>query len=486
MTDMGSDTPRGGHVFDLAVGETIAPAIGGQERRITLLGLDEPRCCVRGVIRFPSARVDIDGVLADVPGGLYHMPQIDGELKVGCSVTRGVADAVGRRAEVYALDKDARVRCWLPDDPLIGPDPLTYPARQVWFASMTQMANERTYVDGGEVPPLKPNAYVYHHYGMDIGGHDKAVPVVAAQGGRVVCRGEDTVPGYDPSAGQPRYDRVMVTDAEGWHYRYSHLDMIAPGIVLGREVSAGDPIGVLGKEGASGGWSHLHFSIITPQPSGRYGEAEGYPFLVEAYLYEHPRALLACARPHRVAAVGEAVTLDGSRSVSGGADIVGWQWSLHDGTMVDGVRTEVRYEREGMYSEMLTVTDSRGHSEVDFCVVQVIPADGSPGRTPPAMHLTYYPTEGLRSGQPVAFKVRSFFKGEFAQNRAGEDHWDFGDGATATSRSSEPARTRSAENLDFDERWHAYDRPGRYIVTVTRTGANGLSATAQVKVDVQE
>ena len=480
-----SDTPRGGHVLDLCVGESIEVPIGGRVRRISLQAIREPRCAVRGVIRFPAAKVEVDGVQADVPAGLYHMPQVVGDLKVGCSVTRGVADAVGNRMDVYALDKDARIRCWLPEDPLFGPQPLVYPARQPWFASIAQMANERCYVDGGELPPLEPNAYVYHHYGMDIGGHDKAVPIVAAHGGRVVCRGDDTVSDYDTAAGKPRYDRVMVTDSEGWHYRYSHLDMIAPNILLGEEVAAGDPIGVLGKEGASGGWSHLHFSIISPQPSGRYGEAEGYPFLVEAYLNDHPGALLACARPHRVAAVGESVTLDGSRTISSGAGVAGWQWTLHDGTTADGVRTDVCYDQEGMYSEMLTVTDACGRTEVDFCVVQIIPADGDPAGTPPAMHLTYYPAENLPVGWPVAFKVRSFFKGEFGANRSGEDHWDFGDGSTATSRSAEPARTGSAENLDFDERWHAYDRPGRYIVTVTRTGANGLTATAQVKLDIQ-
>jgi len=112
---------------------------------------------------------------------------------------------------------------------------------------------------------------------------------------------------------------------------------------------------------------------------------------------------------------------------------------------------------------------------VDFCVVQIVPPDADPARTPPTMHLTYYPTTGLRPGQPIAFKARAFIRGPFAENKAGIEEWDFGDGTFATSCSDDC----------FDERWHAYARPGRYIVTVRRTAKNGITATAQLKVDVE-
>ena len=59
-----------------------------------------------------------------------------------------------------------------------------------------------------------------------------------------------------------------------------------------------------------------------------------------------------------------------------------------------------------------------------------------------------------------------------------------GDGTSAVSWAESPARTGNSTDTDYAERWHAYDRPGRYIVTVSRTGANGVQATAQVKVNV--
>ncbi|MDA0745496.1 MAG: M23 family metallopeptidase, partial [bacterium] len=247
-----AETPKGGHVFDLAIGESVDVEIDGRTRRLTLVEVHEPRCAVRGVIRFPRIVVEIDGERVEVPAALYHLPQELHGVKIACSVTRGVAETVRRYQDVYALDKDARIRCWAPGDPLFDRTPLVYPARQAWFVTMTQMANERVYVDGGELPAIQSDQYVYHHYGMDIGGYEKAVPVVAARGGTVVCVGETPVAEYDEkSGGKPRYDRVVVRDETGWHYLYSHIEMISPEIRLGERIEAGAFVGTLGKEGSS-------------------------------------------------------------------------------------------------------------------------------------------------------------------------------------------------------------------------------------------
>ncbi len=93
--------------------------------------------------------------------------------------------------------------------------------------------------------------------------------------------------------------------------------VVRSGREAGRGVKMGQRIGVLGKEGGSGGWSHLHFDITGRQPSGKWGIIEGYAFLWEAYRNEYQPKLLAVARPHHLAAVGEKVVLDGSRSWCG-------------------------------------------------------------------------------------------------------------------------------------------------------------------------
>ena len=57
-----------------------------------------------------------------------------------------------------------------------------------------------------------------------------------------------------------------------------------------------------------------------------------YPWLVTAYQAQHPKGLLAVARPHHIALTGEKVVLDGSNSlVWGGNKIVQWRWILPDG-----------------------------------------------------------------------------------------------------------------------------------------------------------
>ncbi len=83
----------------------------------------------------------------------------------------------------------------------------------------------------------------------------------------------------------------------------------------GRHLKLGDRIGLLGKEGGSGGWSHLHFDINSRQPSGRWGTEEGYAFLWEAYQRQYQPKVIAVARPHHVIWAGEQVQLDGSQVV---------------------------------------------------------------------------------------------------------------------------------------------------------------------------
>lgn len=467
---------QGGTVVDMSVGEELTLDLpDGTRHTLRLLEVTEPVDRIRGVIRSPGVTLEVNGERCVIPAGLYNLPRPVKGLRVDCAVTKGVAEAIAVYKDLYALDKDARIRCWPATGPLFAETPMVYPARQRWFASMTQLGNERTYVDAGELTLNRPGRHIYYHYGTDIGGYDKAVPIVAAVGGRVVRIAERWAEDEGEDE-RPRDDVVRILDDRGWRYRYSHLDMISPKLKVNQQVAAGDAIGFLGKKGSSGGWSHLHFGIHAPQPSGRPGQVNAYPFVLEAYLNENPGSLLACARPHRVAAVGEPVSLDASSSICDGGRIVRYEWSLHDGTTAVAPATTMTYDREGMYSEMVKVTDDRGRQSVDFCVVQVLPPEADPARTPPTLHLTYYPTTGIRPGQPVAFKARAFIRGPFAVNKGGVEEWDFGDGSRAVSCSDD----------EFDERWHAYERPGLYIVTVRRTGLNQRTATAQLAVTVEE
>jgi murein DD-endopeptidase MepM/ murein hydrolase activator NlpD len=458
---------------DLVLGrpQTITLA-DGKSSTVKLVGLDEPRDPIRSAVREPRVRVEVNGETIELVSGNYQLPVAAGGVQVDCPVTRGYSS--NSYEDSWGLDADARVRLWPAGSPWIDPATFLYPARQRWFASMTQMANEPVHVDGGEKPSTPK---VYYHNGLDIGGAEGLVEVVAATDGLVVSSGTDRLTGHDDSPVRQRYDVVYLLDDRGWYYRYSHMQTIDPAIKPGASVRMGQKIGTLGKEGGSGGWSHLHFEIRSRQPSGRWGTQEGYAFLWQAYQRERKPDLVAVARPHRLARTGDVVVLDGSKSWARSGPIASFEWTFGDGTTATGPKVERIYARPGSYSEVLKVTDRAGHVDYDFAVVQVL--DGSkPEPLPPTIHAAYAPTFGVGPGNPVTFKVRTF------RTTDGKETWDFGDG-------SPPVEVRSDGNAEqhakdgYAVATHRFEKPGHYLVRVERTDRHGLTATARLHLIVE-
>jgi hypothetical protein len=243
-----------------------------------------------------------------------------------------------------------------------------------------------------------------------------------------------------------------VIDARGWYYRYAHLKSIDPAVVPGARVKKGQKIGMLGKEGSSGGWSHLHFDIKAKQPSGAWGIQDAYAFLWEAYLAEHKPQVIAIARPHHLVAVGEKVTLDGSRSWSAAGKVARYDWTFDAGGSAEGPTVERTYDRPGTYSEILKVTDATGVIDYDFAIVQVL--DKSPAaKLPPTIHASYAPTFDIRAGDAVTFKVRTF------RTSTGDETWTFGGGGDpvtvhsggsvkGTTRTATPKRSTASPSRD--------------------------------------
>jgi len=133
---------------------------------------------------------------------------------------------------------------------------------------------------------------------------------------------------------------VHVIDAQGWYYRYGHFQRIDDAIQVGARIKAGQRLGLMGKEGGAGGWSHLHFDIFSRQPSGKWGCQEAYAFAWEAYRRQYDPKLVAVARPHRFLAAGERVTLDGRKSWSADGKIAAYLWTFTDGRTADGATVE--------------------------------------------------------------------------------------------------------------------------------------------------
>jgi hypothetical protein len=458
---------------DLDVNETQTVTLNDRTRvRVKLVSVDETRDPMRDAVRQAKVKIEVDGHSLVLTSATYHLPIKFAGVQIDCPITKG---HVGNSSEgnPWGLLKDARLRLWPKGSPWIEPGTFVYPLKQRWFASHTQMANEPSFVDGGEAPN---NKKIYYHYGLDCGGVEGMVDVIAATAGRVISSGKEILPGYDDSPVKPRYDVVYLLDDRGWYYRYSHLQAIDPAMRPGAQVTLGQKVGVLGKEGGSGGWSHLHFDVTSRQPSGLWGIEEGYAFLWEAYHRQHTPKIIAVARPHHFVFAGDKVVLDGSKSWSASGKIVRYDWRFTDGTAGTGPAVERTYAQSGEYSEILKITDAHGEVDYDFAIVLVIDKS-APDQLPPTIHPAFAPTTGIRAGDPVTFKVRSF------RTTLGNETWDFGDG-------TEKVNAKSDGNVDqhaadgYAVTQHRFAKPGRYVVRVERTNERGQKAIGHLYVQV--
>ena len=459
-------------VVNLDIGESRQVELrGGSRARVKLLTLEESRDPIRDAVRRAVVKVEVNGQTIELISATYHRPRTVAGVQVDCPITKGYLTNTDRNH--WGLEKAARLRLWPAGSPWVEPGTFLYPVRQRWFAGATQMANEPTFVDGIESPSRRR---IYYHSGLDLGGAEGLVDVIAASSGLVVSAGTDRLPGYKDTPVDPRYDVVYVLDDRGWYYRYSHLQSFDPAIKPGATVAMGQKIGVLGKEGGSGGWSHLHFEIVARQPSGRWGTEDGYAFLWQAAEREQHPAVIAVARPHHLALVGERVTLDGSLSWSRSGTLARQDWTFSDGTTASGPRVDRVYEKAGEYSEILKVTDDRGETAYDFAVVQVLnPVELEP--LPPGINAAFAPTSDIHPGDPITFKVRTFGTTD------GEETWNFGDG-TPTVQVRSDGNVEKLARDGYAIVTHSFTRPGDYLPHVERTDRSGRKATARLFVRV--
>ena len=457
---------------DIDVGATEQVQFSdGKHATVKLLAISETRDKARSAIREARAEVEINGSRATLSCGNYRLPVALGEVQADCTVTKAYYQNTNH--DHWGLEKDARLRLWPAGSPFMPPGSMVYPVRQCWFASGTQMANEPTYVDEGE---RISSAKIYYHAGLDIGGAEGLVEVLAATSGVVVGLGTDVVDKEKNNASLDHQynDTIWVKDERGWYHRYTHLYSFDPSVKLGGQVVIGQKIGTLGKEGGSGGWSHLHYEILSRQASGKLGTQEGYAFLWEAYQRQYNPHLIAVARPHRAILVGQNAMLDGSRSWSE-SHITHYEWSLSDGERASGPRVENSYSKSGTFSELLKITDDHGGTAYDFETVNVLDPK-HPEQVPPSIQAAYWPTMGIAPGKPVTFKVRTFGTTD------GEESWSFGDGATATTKSDGNVKEHATNG--FAATKHVFTRPGDYIVRVERGNRLGQKAIAHLWVRV--
>lgn len=458
-------------VVDLDLGESTTVTLSnGEQIKVRLLDLKETRDPIRQAVRSAVVTVEVDGKTIELESGMYNLPQTVGRVQIDCSITGGY-NSNGTPA-FWGLDKDARLRFWPADAPLIKPGSFIYPVDQRWFATRTWYDNEP--VDGG----TKILPKIYYHSGLDIGGAEKLTKVIAATDAIVVSSGNDVLDGHKKETPvAPRYDVVYLLDARGWYYRYSHLYKINDHIRPGRLIKQGEEIGILGKKGASGGWSHLHFEIKSRQPSGKWGTQAGYAFLWEAYQNQYHPSLVANTRRKHFIKAGDSTVLKGTQSYSADNSIQSYEWTFTDGTTATGAEVKRTYNKPGTYSEILKVTDKAGNVDYDFAEVHVLDPQNIEEYVP-RIHASYWPSLNNKVGEPITFKVRTF------GNTSGKEVWDFGDGSPTVSVKSD-GNVKPLNEDGYAVTKHTFQKPGDYLVKVERSREDGVTAITRLHVTVE-
>jgi len=426
----------------------------GAEKRIRLVAVKEYEDPVIHLMRRADVEVEIDGKPITLTCAPYVMP----------TEIEGVRIQADTTSAWLGIPKRVQFSLWDASDPIVDTNRFCFPLPGYrLFSHGLQAYNEPVHLGHRDGDPK--GQHFYHYYGVDFAGYEGRQKVVSCIDGIVILT-------------KPEEGSLCIRDDRGLVLYYGHLDSILPDIRVGTPVKCGQWVGMLGKRGASGNFSHIHVGVILSDTAMAEGRLNGYPqgccthnlnlypWLVAAYQQESGMDLYAMARPHKAALTGDKVLFDGSNSMACKSTITSFKWEFHDGTTAEGPKAEKVYEKPGCYSAALWVKDDRGGHDVDFCTVRVY-SRSAPEDAIGTLFVTYIPTAEVRVDQPVNFRI--WPQGVMAECI----QVDFGDGTIIRDYRPYSAIT------------HKFKNSGIHIVTVTGT-AGGLPVTQRVKVVVEE
>ena len=462
-------------VVELNIGQTTDLSLAnGEMVKLTLLGIEETRDDVRNIIHEVKLRVKVDGEEVELVCGNYNLPVAVGKVKIDCQVAKIYLSNSMR--DHWKITKDARFRLWPIDSPYLKEGTFGYPIKQRWMASFTHSGNEPSLTGWGVRFDWEK---IYYHEGHDIGGADGLDEIVSATDGRVVSIRNQTLDGFEDMPIGGREDRLIIVDERNWLYLYSHLDSTIPSIRPGDNIKKGQPLGLIGKKGGSGGIVHLHFGIFCKdEKTDEWVVEDAYPYLWEAYKNEYEPELEAIARPLQILLAGQTARLDGSKSMGIDYPIVSYEWYFGDGSKAVGAVHSKQYERAGAYSEVLKVTDSKGNIDYDFATVFVYDREHPEETKIGFIHLAFHPTLDLKAGDDITFLARTF------HSEAVKTIWDFGDGTAFVETTTSGITKKNHSSGAYEKIIHAYSKPGNYVVTVNSAGESGLNSVSHLHVHI--
>ena len=386
-------------------------------------------------------KVEINGQTIELTSANYRLPATVGRVQVDCPITRGYRSRT-RGDDHWGLARPPGCGSGRPARPgssrgrsSIRPGSAGSPRGRRWPTSRSTSTAAR----GPSITKI------YYHYGLDIGGAEGLVEVVAATDGLVVSVGHGPPAGLRGHARRAALRRRLPARRPGLVLPLQPPAHHRPGDQAGSDGKMGQKIGLLGKEGGSGGWSHLHFDITSRQPSGKWGTQEGYAFLWEATCASNSPSSSPSpgrttspdrrtGRPRRLAVV-EPVGQDRPLRVD--------LHRRHDRDRAAG-RADLRPARAPTARSSRSPT-ARGTSTTTSPSCRCSTSTTAEP-LPPSIHAAYAPTFGIKPGDPVTFKVRTF------RTTDGEETWDFGDG-------SPPVEVQSDGNVKALARTATPSRP---------------------------
>lgn len=159
---------------------------------------------------------------------------------------------------------------------------------------------------------------------------------------------------------------------------------------------------------------------------------------------------IADAGPDRVAAPGEALTFQGTRSLDPDGEIAAHEWDFGDGATASGAVVSHAFEKPGTYAVRLTVRDDTGHDEAfDHAEAAVFV------NAPPVAHAG--PDVAAAPGDKIRFSAAASFDSD---GTIESYRWDFSD---------------RAEPMAGAEVIRSFEAPGVYSAQLTVTDDSGAA-----------
>ena len=267
--------------FEINTGETVEldgyPAVTLISKKVTY------RDAASGRIGAAQATLKIGETEVVVPVGYENSDMIIGTVRVGVEVISDYEEL--QKNDRYHLTKDARIRIAHANQPLMPAGSHIYPLLVPWNnGSRTQGWLTACYnidwLEGTSDPSMGR-----HHDGWDFGAWEGQLVRSVTQGivvspddyPQLFEKGQLYNKNHAPVGGNPflvKHPNLPLL------YYYTHLSGLTRNFKEGEIIEKGEPLGYASSRGSSGGWYHLHFSMILIDDEMHVNP---YPFLAEWY-----------------------------------------------------------------------------------------------------------------------------------------------------------------------------------------------------------